>query len=201
MYRAAGLIGISGTCKRFAWCMFICLLMGCIRSSPPEIPDFKPPPKPVVKEETKPVLAVEAPEPEVVEKPAPEPEPEPIAPVVAEPEPEPPEPEPKPVEPEPAAPTLVGTWRVTEMSHNGQTMPGFDQMEMTFTFTEEGTVTMSISGGQMPEAMTRDGTYTLSDGQITINIDNQSKTGTCTFDGPNRVTIEIDEGRMVMTRT
>ena len=119
MCHTAGLIGISCGWKRFTWCVFACLLMGCIRSSPPEIPEFKPPPKPVVTEETKPVLAVEAPEPEV-EEPAPEPEPEPPEPVAVEPAPEPPEPEPEPVEPEPAAPSLVGTWRVTEMYHTGQ---------------------------------------------------------------------------------
>ena len=73
-------------------------------------------------------------------------------------------------------------------------------MEMTFTFTEDGTVTMSVSGEQMPEAMTREGTYTLSNGEITMNIDNQSQTGSYTFDGNNRVTIEIDEARMVLTR-
>jgi len=95
----------------------------------------------------------------------------------------------------------VGTWRVTGMSHNGQDMPGFDEMEMTLTFTEDGSITMSVSGGQMPEAMTQEGTYRLSDSQITMSLDNQSKTGTCTFDGHNRVTLEFDEARMVLTRT
>lgn len=200
MSRTAEFIGISCGWKWMTWCVFACLLIGCVRSSPPEIPEFKPPPKPVVTEETKPVLAVEAPEPEV-EEPTPEPEPEPDEPVVDEPEPEPPKPAPKPVEPEPAAPSLVGTWRVIDMSHNGQSSPEFDQMEMTFTFTEDGTVTMSVSSDMMPESMTRDGTYTLADGQITMNIEGQSQTGSYSFDGNDRVTIEIDKARMVLKRT
>ena len=200
MYRDAGLVEIRCGWKRFTWCAFACLLIGCIRSAPPEIPDFKPPPKPVVTEETKPVLAVDAPEPEV-EEPPPVPEPELIEPVAAEPEPERPAPAPKPAEPEPAAPSLVGTWRVTEMTHNGQSSPGFDQMEMTFTFTEDGTATMTVSGDMMPEDMTRDGSYTLADGQITMTFEGQSQSGSYTFDGNNSVTIEIDQARMVLTRT
>ena len=42
--------------------------------------------------------------------------------------------------------------------------------------------------------------YTLNNGGITMTLDNQSKTGSYTFDGNNRVTIETDKVRTVLTR-
>jgi hypothetical protein len=86
------------------------------------------------------------------------------------------------------------------MTHNGQVAPGFDMMEMTFTFSEDGTLSMSVSGGQMPEAMTREGTYTVSDSSITITMEGDSKTGTLTFEGSDQAVIEIDQARMVLSR-
>lgn len=186
--------------QRYAWSILAFVIIGCTRSAPPDIPDFTPPPKPVVTEEVKPVLAVESTESDIEES-APEPKPETEIPVAKEPEPEAPPPPPKPAEPEPAAPSIVGSWRVTEMSHNGQSSPDFDQMEMTFTFSEDGTFSMSVSGEMLPEAHTQEGTYTIADGQITITAEGRSQSGTYSFDGNDSVTIEIDSARMVLTRT
>jgi hypothetical protein len=174
------------------------LSLSCARSFPPEIPDFKPPPEPVAKEEIKPRLAADTAE--AVEEAEPEPQPEAERPVVKEEALKPPEPEPEPEAAAVQAPTLVGTWRVVEMSKDGETAPGFDQMEMTFTFTEDGTITMTVSSSQMPESHTQEGSYALADGQITITMRDQAKTGTCTFEGNNRVILEVDGGRLTLDR-
>ena len=56
----------------------------------------------------------------------------------------------------------------------------------------------------MPEPMTRQGTYTYSDSQITMSIDNDDSTGTCTFEGNDRVTLEFEKHgqkvKMVLSR-
>lgn len=187
------------------WLAWAGLLAGCARSLPPDIPEFKPP-KPAVTEETRPEAVVDTAEPVPEEsEPEPEPDPEPEPPELAQtPAPAPSKPEPETAKQQPQAPTLVGTWRVSEFSMNGETSPEFGQIEMTFTFAEGGTVTMSVSGGPMPEARTTEGTYTLTDGQITMSIDNDTQTGTYSFEGNDRVTLAFEqEGqkvRMVLTR-
>jgi uncharacterized protein (TIGR03066 family) len=168
---------------------------------PPDIPEFaKPAPK--VEEKVEPELAADEPETAPAE-PEPEPEPEPEAKKVEEKKPEPkkPEPKPEPVEEVEAAPTLVGTWRVVEMSHGGQTSPEMSQMEMTFTFTADGNFTMSMSMPQMDRTHTQEGTYSLEGDQLTITADGRDQTGTCTFEGNDRVVLEISGGRMVLSRT
>jgi hypothetical protein len=178
-------------------------IAGCARSMPPEIPEFKPPAKVVVKEETPPqVVADTRPAAPSEPPPALEPaKPEPPKPAPAPPRLEAP---PPPVEKK-AAPTLVGTWKISEMSVNGQSPPESSQMQMTMTFEEGGSVTMTMSMPQMTEAHTRTGTWSLTDGQITMNMDRESRTGRCTFEGDSRATLEFEEGdqkiKMVLTKT
>lgn len=186
------------------------LLLGvvaCTRESPPDIPEFKPPVKAEVKEEVEPEPAADEPAPEPEPEPEPKPKPEPKK---EEPKPvrvEQPKPKPEPKkEEEPAAPTLVGTWKVTEFSINGESNPMLEQMEMTFTFAEGGTVTMSMSHPDMPEgAGTQEGTYKLEGDQITMTIDDEAKTGTCKFEGSNRAALEFTDGdekvKLALTRT
>jgi len=158
---------------------------------------YHPPAKRVVKEITAPEPVADAPKAVVVEQaPPPPPEPKvaatkPAAVVEAPPEPK---------KEAPKEPTLIGTWRVSEMVQRGTTMPMPEGMEMTLTFADGGTVTMSMSGGPMPEAQNRQGTYSYSDGQITIALDRETKTGKCTFEGNDRVIIEVDEVKMTLTR-
>jgi hypothetical protein len=174
-------------------------ILGCYRSPPPEIPEFKPPPKPVAAETAPPATAEEAPAP-VAEEPPPEPEPEPQPIDVAVPLPSEPPPAPEPEKQTARGPTIIGTWRCVEMLYNGQSMPLPEGMEMTMTFSEDGTLTMSTSGGPLPEPHTQQGTYALDGDQITISMGNEAKTGTCTFDGNDRVTLDIAESQMVLTR-
>ncbi len=97
-------------------------------------------------------------------------------------------------------PTLLGSWRISEMAQKGQVMPMPEGMQMTLTFAEGGTVSMSMSGGPTPEGHVRQGTFSYADGQVTISLDRETKTGKCTFEGSDRVTLEFDEVRMVLTR-
>lgn len=168
---------------------------------PPEVPEFKPPPKKVVQEETPPQVVADARPAAPVEAP---PAPAPAKPEPAKPAPPPPRPAaPPPVEKK-AAPTLVGTWKITEMSMNGQSPPESAQMQMTITFEEGGNVTMTISAPQMPQPHTQTGTWSLTDGQLTMSMDRESRTGRCTFEGESRAVLEFEEGgqkvRMVLTR-
>ncbi len=174
------------------------LVTACTRSSPPEIPEFRPPPRRVIKEmpTPEPVADTPAPVPEPPRPPPSEPKPEPVKTAPAPPPP------PEPRAEAPKAPSLVGTWRITEMFHKEQTMAMPGGMQMTLTFAEGGAVTMSTFGGPMPEAQTRQGTYSLAgDGQITISMASDTKTGHCTFDGNDRMTIQFDDMRMVLART
>ena len=171
------------------------MMAGCARSLPPEIPDFKPPaarkpapavPPPTAKE-AKPVA--EAP-PAPVQAPVPQaPQTQPAAP-----------PQIKPVAaPAAKAPTIVGTWQVVEMSQNGQAQPLPPGASVTLTFAEGGTVSMTMGGG--PEGgQSRQGTYSVSGNSITIAMENESKTGTLTFEGNDRAIIEVEEMRMTLTR-
>jgi hypothetical protein len=174
------------------------MIAGCARSMPPEVPDFKPPAKAVVKEETPPQVVADTRPAAPVEPP---PAPAPAKPAPAAPRPEAP---PPPVEKK-VAPTLVGTWKISEMSVNGQSPPESAQMQMTMTFEEGGSVTMTVSAPQMPQAHTQTGTWSLIDGQITMSMDRESRTGRCTFEGDSRAILEFEEGgqkiRMVLTKT
>lgn len=184
--------------------MIVAVLMtgftGCGREVPPEIPDFRIPPKIALVDSTVPEVVTD---PSAPMGPVPTPLPK-RAPTkasvavtkakVAE------APSPTPIPEAPAAPSIVGTWQVTEMSRRGQSQPLPSGMQMTFTFAQDGSLTMSVSGGQMPQAHTQQGTYSLTGNQITITMQNHSKSGTCTFDGNDRVTLEMDESKMTMAR-
>jgi hypothetical protein len=174
-------------------------MAGCGRDAPPDIPEFRIPAK---------IALVDSTVPEVVSDPsapmAPTPTPvskrEPTkAPVVAKSKGVD-APAPTRIPDAPAAPSIVGTWQVTEMSHRGQSRPMPAGMQMAFTFAQDGSFTMSMSGGQMAQAQTQQGTYTLTGNQLNITMKNQSKSGTCTFEDQNKVTLEIDEAKMTMTR-
>ena len=176
---------------------------GCGRSGPPEIPAFKPPVKPVAEETvTKVVADTGQPEPEPESPPEPENKPEKKVEKKTEAPPPEPEakPEPKPEEPE--APTIIGTWRITEISHNGESQPTPDGFEMTFTFAEDGTLSTSMSHPDIPEARSTTGSYTAgSDGTITLDMEGESKSGTYSLEGDNKLILEVDKVRMVMERT
>jgi len=176
------------------------MLSGCYRSSPPEVPEFHPPPKQV---------AEYAPTPEIGEdtsvamdgKPPPEREPEEAAETTVAPATAAPSSTPQPKESPAQGPTIIGTWRMIEMTRNGQLHPMPDGMEFLFTFAEDGTVSTSRSGGGMPESQTMQGTYTFTGDQITLSMEGETKTGTCTFDGNDRLTLDTDEGRITLTRS
>lgn len=99
------------------------------------------------------------------------------------------------------APTIVGTWRVAEMSRGGRSEPMPPGMTMMFTFGEDGTFSISMAG--MPEGAGGDmpkGSYTLNGDQISISAQGESKTGKLSFEGNDRATIDIDEGKMTLVR-
>jgi hypothetical protein len=174
-------------------------LPGCYRASPPDVPEFRAPPKKMAPAAAAPEPVETKPQPVAQEAPVqPQPPPQPMQPPTTPPPAVAPAAGPKP---EAAGkPTLVGTWRVTQMAHGGQPEELPQGMQMTLTFTESGALTMTVSGGPVPEAQTTQGSYTFSGSQITMTMEGESKTGTCTFSGPDQVTIEIDDGRMVLRR-
>lgn len=172
---------------------------GCARSWPPEIPPPRGLPAPVVEAPKVELAVAEAPKPVVEEvRPAPPPEPvrapetKPAAPVEA--------PKPPPAPEAPKAPTIVGSWRVAEMSRQGQTMPMPDGVVMSFTFQDGGTLSMSMSGGPMPADQNRNGTWSVTGDQITISMENDAKTGTLTFEGNDRAIIDVVEVKMTLQR-
>jgi hypothetical protein len=171
--------------------------LGCVRSSPPEIPPYRPPAARVIKET--PFLEIG----EITEAVAYTPKPE-LKPA-AKPKPEPEAPKPtvkEETKPQPAAntPTLVGTWTAQEMTtQNGVDLSS--QMSITFTFGDDGQFSMTMSREGMPQPATQTGTYELSGDQITISVQGQTRTGTCTFDGPNRVTLALNDVRLVLARS
>ncbi|NLX21561.1 MAG: lipocalin family protein [Phycisphaerae bacterium] len=190
------------------WCGLLCLVAllvqvaGCTRALPPDIPEFKPP-RSSVTELPEIVVASEGGEPAPVVAEAPKPAAPPEAPkpkAVATAPAEAPPPAVEEEKAEPTAATIVGTWRVTEMSHGGQPMPQMSEMQMTFTFAEDGTLAMKITHPQMPEPQSKSGTYSVSGNQLTITMEGESKTGPYTLDG-NSLTIEIEQAKLVMTRT
>jgi len=176
------------------------LLSGCGREPPPEIQQFVPPIQEIVKQTATQEAIDTTPEQEPEPKPKPEPKPEPKK-AVPKPKAPPLAPKPQPKEEEPQAPSIIGSWQVSDMSRNGQSMPMPEGVEMTFTFGEDGTVSMTTSMAQMPEPRTMEGTYTLTDDQITISMKGESKTGTYTLQGNDTLILEIDQVQMTLSRT
>jgi len=180
--------------------LLVSLASGCYRPSPPELPTFKPPAARAAEEEEEPEAAeaaVPAASPAGV-----------IEPEVAEPQLAPP----PPVEvalPAPAvveavaapaaAPTIVGSWRIIEASSGGQPQEGMENMEMIFTFTADGVVRMSVSGPEMPQPMTMEGTYTTTGDQITMTLAGQTQTGTYELSG-NQLKLHVPDGEATLER-
>jgi outer membrane biosynthesis protein TonB len=166
---------------------------------PPEVTAFKPPATRKVVPETTPAPADNPAPTPVVEAPPPAPIREErthkaSAPAEA--------PKPAPVKAEAKTPTIVGSWQVAEMSHKGQVMPMPAGMVMTLTFAEGGTLSMTMTGAPGgAEAPARQGTYSASGGSISIDMDNDKKTGTLTFEGNDRAILDFEEARMTLTRS
>jgi len=162
------------------------------------VPEFKAPAAKVTQETPPQTVAHVAPA-------QPEPPPRPIV-VQAPTAPPPPAPEsrPAPSVPAPApaaAPSIIGTWQIAEMSHNGQSVPMPPGMTMNLTFAEGGALTMNMTGA--PEGAgggNQQGSYTLNGNQITITMQNDTKSGTLTFESNNRAILDMQEMRMVLTR-
>lgn len=166
----------------------------CARESPPEIRQFVPPVVRMIAEDeptSRPVVAA-APEPEA---------PVPTSPPATAPAPveivEAPVEEPEPVAP--AAPSIVGAWRVVEMSRQGQTQPMPPGMDMVWTFDESGSYSMSMTGGPGGGQQV-DGSYTLSGDSITISMPNQTESGTVTFNGNDQMTFDLSEAVITFAR-
>ncbi|MFA5864581.1 MAG: lipocalin family protein [Phycisphaerae bacterium] len=178
--------------------VIVILASSCGRDAPPVISDFVPPLKLADVESTVPDVA---PQPSKAPPLAPPPMPKPVKSVrqVVQTPVQEIKPEPKPQAP--AAPSIVGTWQITEMIQNGTSMPLPPGMQMTLTFDDGGTVTMSVSAPQMPQSQTQQGTYTLNNDQITMNIKNEAMTGTCTFEGNTKVTLDFTKVKMVLVRS
>ena len=172
------------------------------RSRPPVLPTFQPP---VVdtRPAEEPQVAAEEPEARLPEKPPPPPPVEAPAPQV-EVAPPPPPPQKPPDAPKTAGPSIVGTWRVTEMSMNGQPAPGIDQMSMTFTFKADWTVAMVNEVPSAGMKQEKEGTYEIAGDQITIRMDQHPQTMTFSFEGNDRLVLSMQQQqmqmRMVLTR-
>ena len=181
------------------WLLSLALL-GCYRSPPPEVPEFRAPPEKGVKETAAPEVAETASEGAIEEPlpPEPEMEPEPVEAVPAGPPPVEPPPQPETRKEALQGPTIIGTWRVTNMLVGGQSQTPPGNMEVTFTFAEDGTLTTSMSGDSIPEPQSTHGTFTLDGNQITISMENEVKTGTYTLDR-DTLTLTFDEVQMVLT--
>lgn len=176
-----------------AW---ICGIASCARESPPEIRQFVPPAVRMIAEEeptSRPVVAA---------APTPAPKaPEPTSQPTTAPAPvevvEAPVEEPEPVEP--AAPSIVGSWRIVEISRQGQTQPMPAGMDMNWTFEENGTYSMSMTGGP-GGGQQMDGSYTLSGESITISMQGQTQSGTVTFNGNDQMTFDLSEAVFTFAR-
>lgn len=200
MHRVMRLIVLSG-------CILGCVFPGCGRDDPPAILEFRPPIEKTIEEDEPEVVEKvpeAAPEPEKKPEPKPKPKPEPKPKPKPKSKPKKVEAPPPPPEPEPEAPadaSIIGTWRVKKITEHGHTQELPEGMKMIFTFTEDGTVKMTVSHERMPEPHTEEGSYSISDGQITLDIQGESKTGTYEFEGNDKLTIKIaDEAEMVMVR-
>lgn len=176
--------------------MLISLLGGCPRSGPPEVRKFRPPARTVIVDSAPAELASDVSPTPVVEVKR---EPEPEKPAASAPAPKPVQeakPAPKPAEAK--APSIVGTWKITEMSRGGTPMPMPAEMQMTWTFSEDGTFSMSMTAGG--QSHNQEGTYTLADGQITITMKGDSKSGSCTVTA-TELTLDIDGSTIKATRS
>lgn len=176
------------------------LIGGCYRSDPPETTAFRAPVRPTLK---------------AIDVPDTAPKGAPVQVAAAEPDAPPPPPPPKPtadaapvIEAAPAAdeptaaagPTLIGTWRMTSISHDGQEMPMSPGMEMTMTFAEGGKLTFSQSYNGESRTMT--GTWSINGDMLTLTADEagpEAQSGPYTLTG-NTLEITIDEGTMRLTR-
>jgi hypothetical protein len=98
------------------------------------------------------------------------------------------------------APTVLGTWRVVEMSQHGEAMPMPAGMSMQLTFEEGGTLTTVMSMPGMPEPQRQQGTYSVSGDQITLIIGGDAKTGGLRFEGDSRMIVDAGDTRIVLTR-
>jgi hypothetical protein len=87
------------------------------------------------------------------------------------------------------------------MSHGGQPMPMPGGMTMKFQFAEGGVLTMSMSGGPQGAGADRQGTYSVDGGKITMSMQNETKSGTIAFEGPDRVILDFTEAKMTLTRS
>jgi len=181
--------------KMIVYGILILGFIGCTREPPPEVSDYKAPKKYVLEESTVPesVTTVSTP---VVLPPTPPPTAKTIAKTLTPP---PSAATPLPVKAK-SEPTIIGTWEVQELIKHGQPQPKMAGMQMTLTFAEGGSLSMTISNPQMPQPMTMQGTYTFGDGQISLNIKGQPQSGTYQFEGENRVTLDLGEGKMVLSR-
>ena len=177
--------------------LFLLTVAGCTREPPPETPKEKTPPKLTLAESTVPEL-VSAVTPSAALPPPPPPMAKPM--MKAPPPPPPSAAAPPPVKAE-AAPTIIGTWQVQEIYNKGQLQPMPPGMTMVLTFDEGGSVTMTMSNPKMAQPMTVQGSYTFGNGQITLNLKNDSKSGTYQFDGANRITLDLGDGKMVLVRS
>lgn len=179
--------------------MVLSLMLACYRDAPPDIAKFEPPRSEVVEEKPRVEKVVstapaveEPPPPPVVQAPQP-PQPETKPAVVEKPAEQPP--------PAPTAPTIVGTWRAAMSPKNSsEAMPA--GMEVTMTFGADGSFTMTMSMSAMPEPRTQTGSYSVSDGSITLTVEGQgdAKTGTLSFEGNDKASIDIEQVRMDLTR-
>lgn len=190
--------------RRRAALGLIAALGACTREGPPEIPEWKLTGGPAAAaSKIEEVEEVAAPVEAAAAAPAP-PEMIAAAPVVAAaPPPQPVETPPAPKAPgTPQKPSLIGTWRVAQASEGDKPMP--PGMDMRFSFAADGTMTMSMTMNRpdAPEAMThtKTGTYSLADDTITLSFDRETKSGTLTFEGPDRARIEVERVKLVLER-
>ncbi len=183
-------------------CVLTGALLGCYRAGPPEVIEFRPPPKVVAKASAVPEAAEEVvAERTVVEAPPPPSKRDPtpvVAPTVA---PREPEPDPEPVVEKGSGPSILGTWRVVAMGSTGNTQPLPEGTSMTLTVAPGGTVTMTVSNPQMPEDQIMEGTYELDGDRITVTIQGETRSGTYTFDGNNRVTLDMGGMGLILERS
>ncbi|GMV97320.1 MAG: hypothetical protein AMXMBFR83_16780 [Phycisphaerae bacterium] len=189
--------------QRRAVLAVIAALSACTREGPPEIPEWKLSGGPAAAAKIEEVEEVAAPVEAAAAAPAP-PEMIAAAPVLAPgPPPKPVETPPVPKAPEtPQKPSIIGTWRVAQASEGDKPMP--PGMDMRFSFAADGTMTMSMTMNRPdapePTAHTKTGTYSLADDTITLSFDRETKSGTLTFEGPDRVRIEVERVKFVLER-
>lgn len=170
----------------------------CYRSSPPEIPEFRAPAVKSLKTST--VTMAESDDvvlDEHIEVAIDDAPPEPVqAPAQAAAAPPPS----AAVEAPAAAPTIYGTWRMTEQTSAagspGEIPPG---VEFLMTFNQDGSINCLVSAPEMPEPMSMQGSFTLNGTQITLEMNGESRTGTYSIEG-STLRLIFDEMTIVMVR-